>query len=263
MAGILDLFKNIADFYTPKQGEPTLGESARIIGNNMKRKAQDKLYGFHQFDTPIQTAYGEAVDSGSLDEQFNRAWNEKKQSLAEQYNATQQPVEQDVLGEQEQNVQFYDGPPQVKLPKVNEFMTKKYPGTRITQEYYNALENSLDPETLKRAMAMSIAETGAGRDASSFRGDGTKKKYNFYGIHKAWKNAEGKSMPANQYDPDLPTMIEDLKKNFGPGGRYSTINKETLAWYVRGRNYKDLDKSGKASVDAEYSRYLWARKQID
>lgn len=265
MESLADIYEKAKNFITlqgTQPGEQGLFGSLKTLADRGGQDLQEKAYGFRRFDEPVITHYGEASDQDSLDKMMKLAQAERTVSLADQYNPqlSAQPLAQpEVLGESTAPIQ----PAPIKLPKVNQFMTKKYPGTRVTPEYYSSLETSLDPETLKIAMAMSIAETGAGRDASSFRGDGTKKKFNFYGIHKSWKNADGKVMPANQYDPDLPTMIEDLKKNFGPGGRYSKINPETLAFYVRGRPYKDLDKAGKASVNAEYSRYLWARNQFD
>jgi len=157
---------------------------------------------------------------------------------------------------EEEGGRAFDTPENIEkrriLRGVKDFIVNKYPGSRITSGYFDALASKLDQDTLLRALAMSIAETGAGRDASAFKGDGSLKQNNFYGYH----------LGGNQYDPDLDTMISDLNRAFGPGGRYETIDKNTLSWYVRGLPYEKLTPEQKASVDAEYGRYAWARQKF-
>jgi hypothetical protein len=162
---------------------------------------------------------------------------------------------------EEEGGRAFDTPENIEnrriLRGVKDYIVNGYPGSRITPEYFDFLASNLDRDTLLRALAMSIAETGAGRDASTFRPEGGLKENNYWGIHIS-KDGD----PSNYYDPEREVMVEDLNRNFGPEAPYSTINRDTLAWYVKGKAYKDLNQEQKKTVDDEYGRYLWARNQF-
>jgi alkylhydroperoxidase/carboxymuconolactone decarboxylase family protein YurZ len=275
---INDYRRNIADSKEPAlpEGSPNLWQALGVLLKDREKQKEIEQYGGYTLDNPIELMYGTANRSNDfesigkyrdfanerglyaspenrnlpeLEKQYSRdfAPQGEVKGLADQYD------QRDLAGI---GVQQSTG--QSRYPRVYEFTHKIYPGSRITGDYYNALESGLDEDTLKRVIAISVAETGAGKAASSFKGDGSLKQNNFYGIHIA---KDGK--PANQYDPDLPTMIEDLKRNFGPGARYSTINRDTLSYYVQGKAYSKLTDAQKKSVDGELERYNWAYSKLN
>ena len=274
-----------AEFKLP-EGSPNVWEALNTLYKDYQRQNEIKETGSYTLGQPISLMYGTADNTNDFKRigEFRDAMNgigayasPKNRELPELEKQYGKEFTPDVLGAQAGlagQYQGYDqrdlaGIPQegtevqgvqttgTKYPKVYEFTHKVYPGSRITGNYYNALESALDEDTLKRVIAIGVAETGAGKAASSFKGDGSLKQNNFYGIHIA-KDGQ----PANQYDPDLPTMIEDLKRNFGPGARYSTINKDTLAYYVQGKAYSKLTDAQKKSVDGELERYNWAYSKL-
>lgn len=107
-----------------------------------------------------------------------------------------------------------------------------YPNTRYTPEILNTLAGYLDPDTMAKAIAASISETGAGSKASSFKGDGKLKNINWFGIH-----IPKDGQPANQYDPESwEIMAQDLLRNFGPGSRFSELTPEKINLYTGGDN---------------------------
>ena len=124
-----------------------------------------------------------------------------------------------------------DAETQAKYQKIMDYALS-YPGTRYTPEILDLLARYLDPDTMAKAVAASIAETGAGKAASSFKGDGKLKNTNWFGIHIS-KNGQ----PANQYDPESwEIMAQDLLRNFGPGSRFSELTPEKIYTYTGGDN---------------------------
>jgi len=120
---------------------------------------------------------------------------------------------------------------QKQYKKIKDYALS-YPGTRYTPEILNLLAGYLDPDTMAKAVAASIAETGAGKAATSFKGDGKLKNTNWFGIHIS-KNGQ----PANQYDPESwEIMAQDLLRNFGPGSRFSELTPEKIYTYTGGDN---------------------------
>lgn len=120
---------------------------------------------------------------------------------------------------------------QKQYKKIKDYALS-YPGTRYTPEILNLLAGYLDPDTTAKAVAASIAETGAGKAASSFKGDGKLKNTNWFGIHIS-KDGQ----PANQYDPESwEIMAQDLLRNFGPGSRFSELTPEKINLYTGGDN---------------------------
>lgn len=110
-----------------------------------------------------------------------------------------------------------------------------YPGTRFTPDILNLLSEYLDPDTMAKAIAISQAETGMGKAASSFRGDGKLKNINWFGIHIP-KNGQ----PGNVYDPETwEEMAEDILRNLGPGSKYSTLTPENIEEWTGGTRSED------------------------
>jgi len=198
--------------------------------------------------SPVKTDLGTAYTDTQLNDYVTQMQNEwKKQNapqvLGEEIAPQYQPPT-DLAPEPAYEIQY---------PEMMEYIINGYPGSRVTEEYYKAMEQALDEKTLANVLAMSIAETGAGRDASNFQGDGGLKNSNFWGYFKGGDRT---------YDPDTGVMIEDLQHAFGPGGAYEEITPQTLAYYVHGKAYDQLSPQQKESVDAEYGRYLWGMAQL-
>jgi hypothetical protein len=273
---IIDDYMRIRDL---KQDGLGFREAFDIIKNNIADRGLGFMRGQHMFDTPIKTKNAGTLYSR---EDLQSAYDTTRRLPPDAIHRDQwerMPVEDtshlpptssilpsgpvhepliprdvwesqpalqgSVLGAQDS----------YKYPQAGEYITSGYPGTRITDEYYRALENSLDEETLMRALGMAIAETGAGRDASDFNGG--LKNVNFYGYHKG----------GNTYDPDLQTMIQDLQNAFGPGGMYEEITPQTLSWYVYGMPWESLSDQQRHNItnedyNGEYDRYRWGIAQL-
>ena len=76
--------------------------------------------------------------------------------------------------------------------KAKEF-TKTYRGSRIDDKYFNLLDEYCSDEALRTVVAISVAETGMGRDVS--------RQSNFYGWFKGGNR---------NYDPDMETMAREI-----------------------------------------------------
>lgn len=75
---------------------------------------------------------------------------------------------------------------------VREF-TREYRGSRIDDEYFNLLDKYCSDEALRTVVAISVAESGMGRDVS--------RQSNFFGWFKNGNSA---------YDPDRETMAKEI-----------------------------------------------------
>lgn len=75
---------------------------------------------------------------------------------------------------------------------VKEF-TQSYRGSRIDDKYFALLDKYCSDEALKTVVALSVAETGMGRDV--------KRQSNFYGWFKGGNR---------NYDPDQETMAKEI-----------------------------------------------------
>lgn len=129
-------------------------------------------------------------------------------------------------------IQEYD--PLSATQKAVQAFTKSYRGSRIDDTYFDALRKNCDDETLRTVVAISVAETGMGRDV--------KNKSNFYGWFKGGNR---------NYDPSVEEMTKEIcngiKSNYiGIGKNDSMIKK-----YV-----------GYAST-AWKNNYNWAYNQME
>lgn len=120
-----------------------------------------------------------------------------------------------------------------------------YPGSRITKEYLEVIKSNCTPEDAKRLVAMSVAETGQGRDVSWMES-------NFFG----WFPGGNRS-----YDPGYDQMSKDICN--GLQDRYKNIPSDNaVAWYIWGMDYVDTTSDMKVSIAKWQDRYNWAISQM-
>ena len=112
--------------------------------------------------------------------------------------------------------------------------TQSYRGSRIDDKYFALLDEYCSDEALRTVVALSVAETGMGRDVS--------RQSNFYGWFKGGNR---------NYDPDMETMAKEIcngvEKNYLNIGNDMTKAKK----YV-----------GYVSNDWLYN-YRWAYAQME
>lgn len=218
-----------------QQGQPGLKSALGTIGRNANRNIMGFLRGTDVYDEPIETQqHGAVFDSKTLQQLFEQAQNEIPKA------EFHEPLIPQDVWESQPALQ----PPPVQSPPVqaqpevlgttdNSYAPIRehalsYPGTRYTPEILDLLQDYLGPEVMAKAIAASIAETGAGKNASNFKGDGGLKERNWFGLHVGGDNT---------YDPDSwEVMAQDILRNFGPGSRYENITPESVNTYTGGDN---------------------------
>lgn len=149
-------------------------------------------------------AYGEDIKSGKA---FGRESVQETVETPEVDQEVVDPREEWINGDRVTEVE--DGVYEI-VPAEN-FMessviaikafTQSYRGSRIDDKYFALLDEYCSDEVLRTVVAISVAETGMGRDAS--------RQSNFYG----WFKGGNKN-----YDPDQETMAkeicEGIEKNY-------------------------------------------------
>lgn len=238
------------DFWTKllglPQGSPGIKEALGILNDERIRKQHKRL--IDDYEIPhIQTKYGGGNSWKQLQEWYEQARNEAPTMEMQEpipMAETQEPlIPQDVwesqpalkgkLGGQEQVLGTTSG----DYSKITEHALN-YPGSRFTPEILEMFKQKMDPDTMARVIAASVSETGMGKAASTFRGDGGLKERNWWGFKLPTPDQPDWSR--DWYDP--PTwdiMIEDLLRNFGEGGRYSKITPESVNLYTTGDREDD------------------------
>lgn len=103
----------------------------------------------------------------------------------------------------------------IALPASNKIVefVHSYNGSRISDEYLGLLNKYCDEPTLKKVIAISVAETGMGRD--------TKNKSNYFGWFKGGDR---------RYDPSQDVMAKEICE--GIGTYYSVLNMTTAKKYT-------------------------------
>lgn len=120
---------------------------------------------------------------------------------------------------------IYEDP---RFPKVQNFV-KTYPGSRIDDEYFNLMvEKAPDLDTLMRAIAASVSETGMGKNAYQDVYNPNKeqlKNSNYWAYFVDGDRA---------FDPEREEMLDYIYQAFGPGGRYQNLTPERIDQYTGG-----------------------------
>ena len=103
MPSLADIYNEVKDYIAPAGGQG-LFEAFKTNASDRKKKREDRLYGFHQYDQPVLTNHGYVNDTQSMDYMMDMAKQERaasmqpqaQQSLTQQYTA---PVETPILQE--------------------------------------------------------------------------------------------------------------------------------------------------------------------
>jgi hypothetical protein len=102
-------------------------------------------------------------------------------------------------------------------------MVQGYPGQRVSDDIWNLVINNFTPREVANMMAVAGAETQFGKTASSLKGDGQLKVNNLWNLFVNENKA---------HEPELPELLGDLQRNFGPEGPYREFTPETIKMYV-------------------------------
>lgn len=152
---------------------------------------------------------------------FVQEWKNASQPVA-------QPQTQQVLGESTVIPKVISLLSDPQYQKVANFVGS-YPGSKIDQSYLEMLaQNSPDIDTLKRIIAASVSETGMGKNAYANPNSPSRdamKNANYWGYYVGGDRT---------YDPAREEMAAIIAKAFGPGGRYSNLNEESINRYTGG-----------------------------
>jgi hypothetical protein len=211
-----------------QEGDPTLRQALGTIGQDIHRNILGAIRGTDVFDQPIETRrHGPIFDSKSLQQLFEEVQNEIP--VAE----THQPrIPQEIWESQPalQSTQPQAQPEVLGMGSSSHSPIRdyalSYPGSRYTPEILDLLQEVLEAEIMARAIAASVAESGMGKAASNFKGDGGLKDRNWFGLHVGGDRT---------YDPESwEVMAQDLLRNFGPGSRFENITPESANLYTGG-----------------------------
>lgn len=183
-------------------------------------------------------AYGDDIKSGKV---FGR---EKVQEDVQGVSNTTVPEQNAVtISNPEAKTQtteseiVYDRTDFEKFEAIYKF-TQEYRGSRIDTKYYTLLKNACgeDPEILRSVIAISVSESGMGRDLSN-------RQSNFWGWFKGGNR---------DYDPSREQMAVDIcngiRKNYGE---------------IKDSWTKIVKYTGNSSPKTWYANYMWAYNQME
>ena len=182
-------------------------------------------------------AYGEDIKSGKA---FGRESVQETVETPEVDQEVVAPKEEWVDGDRVTKVEegvYEIVPAEVFMESSTQAIkrfTQSYRGSRIDDKYFTLLDKYCSDEALRTVVALSVAETGMGRDVS--------RQSNFYGWFKGGNR---------NYDPDQETMAKEICN--GVEGNYLNIGNDS----AKQRKYV-----GYASNTWLYN-YRWAYAQME